>query len=114
MCLSHDARPSHEPARRSPAVELDGNIRQLLTQVQRPDAYELSGWIREPPDGPPRDQIGCPQGVRREAAMKPTRQHQRYLKPLKCIGTGTGVAGAILIALNIGAVGIGFVLFTVS
>ncbi len=46
--------------------------------------------------------------------MKPARQHQRYLKPLKCIGTGTGVAGAILIALNIGAVGIGFVLFTVS
>ena len=46
--------------------------------------------------------------------MKPTRRHQRYLKPLKCIGTGTDVAGAILIALNIGAVGIGFVLFTVS
>ena len=40
------------------------------------------------------------------------RQHPRYLKPLKWIGTG--VAGAILIALNIGAVGIGFVLFTVS
>ncbi len=40
--------------------------------------------------------------------------HQRYLKPLKCIGTGTDVAGASRIALNIGAVGIGFVLFTVS
>ncbi len=53
---------------------------------------ELSGWIREPPYGPPRDQIGCPQGVRREAAIKPAREHQRYLKPLKCIGTGTGVA----------------------
>ncbi len=45
--------------------------------------------------------------------MNPARQHQRYLKPLKCNGTGTGVAGAILIALNIGAVGIGFVLLAV-
>ncbi len=42
------------------------------------------------------------------------RQHQGYLKPLKCIGTGAGVAGAILIALNIGDVGTGYVLFMVS
>ncbi len=28
-----------------------------------PSNRELSGWIREPPDGPPRDQIGCPQGT---------------------------------------------------
>ncbi len=46
--------------------------------------------------------------------MRPPRRHHRYLTPLKWIGTGTGVAGAILIALNIGAVGIGFVLFTIS
>ncbi len=46
--------------------------------------------------------------------MRPPRRHHRYLTPLKWIGTGTGVAGAILIALNIAAVGIGFVLFTVS
>ena len=46
--------------------------------------------------------------------MRPACRHQHYLKPLKWIGTGTGGAGAILIALNIGAVGIGFVLFTVS
>jgi len=46
--------------------------------------------------------------------MRPARRHHRYLTPLKWIGTGTGIAGAILIALNIGAVGIGFVLFTIS
>ena len=46
--------------------------------------------------------------------MRPPRRHHRYLTPLKWVGTGTGVAGAILIALNIGAVGIGFVLFTIS
>ena len=68
------------------------------------------GTARRSAAGPNR----VPARVRREAAMKPTRQHQRYLKPLKCIGTGTDVAGASRIALNIGAVGIGFVLFTVS
>lgn len=46
--------------------------------------------------------------------MRPARRHHRYLTPLRWIGTGTGFAGAILIALNIGAVGIGFVLFTIS
>ncbi len=50
---AHDARPSHEPTRQSPAVELDAKIRQHLTPVSRPDAYELSGWIREPSYGPP-------------------------------------------------------------
>ena len=46
--------------------------------------------------------------------MRPARRHHRYLTPLKWIGTGIGVAGAILIALNIGAIGIGFVLFSIS
>ncbi len=39
---AHDRRPSHKSARRPPALELDTNIRQPLTDVQRPDAYELS------------------------------------------------------------------------
>ena len=36
----HGRRPSHEPSRRSPAVEQDANIRQPLTDVQQPDAYD--------------------------------------------------------------------------
>lgn len=38
----------------------------------------------------------------------------RWLTPVKWVGTATGIAGALLIALNIGHVGIGFVLFAVS
>jgi hypothetical protein len=33
---------------------------------------------------------------------------------VKWIGTVTGIAGALLIALHIGAVGLGFVLFAIS
>jgi nicotinamide riboside transporter PnuC len=38
----------------------------------------------------------------------------RHLGVAKWIGTATGVAGAVLIALNIGAVAAGFVLFLIS
>ncbi len=37
-----------------------------------------------------------------------------WLTAIKWIGTATGVAGALLIALDVGAVGWGFVLFAVS
>jgi hypothetical protein len=37
-----------------------------------------------------------------------------FLAPAKWIGTATGVAGAVLIALNIGIVGTGFWLFLAS
>ncbi len=37
-----------------------------------------------------------------------------WLRPAKWIGTGTGIAGALLIALNIGVTGYGFALFLIS
>ncbi|MBM3952650.1 MAG: hypothetical protein FJ311_14505 [Rhodospirillales bacterium] len=37
-----------------------------------------------------------------------------WLRPAKWVGTGAGVAGAVLVALNIGVTGYGFVLFLVS
>lgn len=37
-----------------------------------------------------------------------------WLSPLKWLGTITGVAGALLVAANVGAVGWGFVLFALS
>ena len=46
--------------------------------------------------------------------MRRLRHEPMLLKPAKWIGTATGVAGAVLIALNIGAVTAGFVLFLVS
>ena len=36
---AHDARPSHEPSRRSPALELDSLKRRILTDVREMDAY---------------------------------------------------------------------------
>ncbi len=38
----------------------------------------------------------------------------KYLVPAKWIGTVTGVAGALLVAANIGMVGWGFVLWAIS
>jgi hypothetical protein len=49
-----------------------------------------------------------------EADMMLYRRNIRYLTPVKWIGTATGIAGALLVALNIGAVGLGFVLFAIS
>lgn len=37
-----------------------------------------------------------------------------WLRPAKWVGTGAGVAGAVLVALNMGVTGYGFVLFLVS
>jgi drug/metabolite transporter (DMT)-like permease len=37
-----------------------------------------------------------------------------WLRPVKWIGTAAGVTGAVLVALNIGVTGYGFVLFLVS
>jgi hypothetical protein len=42
------------------------------------------------------------------------RVRSRHLGVAKWAGTATGVAGAVLIALNIGAVAVGFVLFLIS
>ena len=42
------------------------------------------------------------------------RVRSRHLGFAKWVGTATGVAGAVLIALNIGAVAVGFVLFLIS
>jgi hypothetical protein len=46
--------------------------------------------------------------------MRRLRHEPVLLKPAKWIGTATGVAGAVLIALNIGAVAAGFGLFLIS
>jgi uncharacterized membrane protein len=45
---------------------------------------------------------------------KMRRVRSGYLGFAKWIGTATGVAGAVLIALNIGAVAAGFALFLIS
>jgi len=37
-----------------------------------------------------------------------------WLRPAKWAGTAAGVAGAVLVALNVGVTGYGFVLFLVS
>jgi drug/metabolite transporter (DMT)-like permease len=42
------------------------------------------------------------------------RRDPRWLRPAKWIGTAAGVAGAVLIALNLGVTGYGFLLFLVS
>ncbi len=54
---AHDARPSRQPYRRPPALELESLKRRKLTDVREMDAYELSGWITEPPYGPPQLQF---------------------------------------------------------
>ena len=46
--------------------------------------------------------------------MRRLRNEPIFLKPAKWIGTATGVTGAVLIALNIGAVAAGFALFLIS
>ena len=46
--------------------------------------------------------------------MRRRRSNTIPLQAAKWIGTATGVAGAVLIALNIGAVAVGFVLFLIS
>ena len=46
--------------------------------------------------------------------MRRLRHEPIFLRPAKWIGTATGVAGAVLIALNIGAVAAGFGLFLAS
>jgi len=45
-----------------------------------------------------------------------TRLHREmpWLRPVKWIGTAAGVTGAVLVALNVGVTGYGFVLFLVS
>lgn len=46
--------------------------------------------------------------------MRYLRREPGLLKLAKWTGTGAGVAGAALIALNVGTVGVGFMLFLVS
>ena len=46
--------------------------------------------------------------------MKHTRFRTSLLTPAKWIGTATGIAGAVLIALNLGVVAYGFGLFLAS
>ena len=46
--------------------------------------------------------------------MRHTRFKTPFLNPAKWMGTATGVAGAILIALNLGVVAYGFGLFLLS
>ena len=46
--------------------------------------------------------------------MRRLKHEPGLLKLAKWVGTATGVAGAVLIALNIGAVASGFALFLVS
>ena len=57
-----------------------------------------------------------PHRERGQGGWLETGRQVRALSVLKWLGTTTGIAGAILIALNIGGtiVGIGFVFFTVS
>lgn len=42
------------------------------------------------------------------------RRHAHRLSAIKWIGTAAGVAGAAIVAINIGAVAFGFMLFLVS
>ena len=46
--------------------------------------------------------------------MKRRHSNTLPLQAAKWVGTATGVAGAVLIALNIGAVAAGFALFLIS
>ena len=46
--------------------------------------------------------------------MRRRRSNTIPLQAAKWVGTATGVAGAVLIALNIGAVAAGFALFLIS
>jgi len=46
--------------------------------------------------------------------LRRLRPEPGFLKLAKWVGTAAGVAGAVLIAANIGAVGFGFVLFLIS
>ena len=47
-------------------------------------------------------------------SMARLHREMPWLRPVKWIGTIAGVAGAVLVALNIGVTGYGFVLFLVS
>lgn len=47
-------------------------------------------------------------------SMVRLHREKPWLRPVKWIGTGAGVTGAVLVALNIGVTGYGFMLFLVS
>jgi len=47
-------------------------------------------------------------------SMRRLHREIPWLRPAKWIGANAGVAGAVLVALNIGVTGYGFVLFLVS
>jgi hypothetical protein len=49
-----------------------------------------------------------------EEKMRWHSRGENWVQPVKWVGTATGVVGALLIALNIGAVGVGFVFFAIS
>ncbi|MBM3950790.1 MAG: hypothetical protein FJ311_04985 [Rhodospirillales bacterium] len=47
-------------------------------------------------------------------SMARLHREMPWLQPAKWIGTGAGVTGAVLVALNMGVTGYGFMLFLVS